>query len=116
MQSLSQKCTWVLGNGAYFNSSGRSISLLERILCGLVFDAPGIALASKQCIIRAPLSTSPLVNLMQLLECLMEHNFYPTLMTAGAQILVLHYNELLERLKFCPNSLLYSLTSGTGKS
>jgi len=109
--------TWVLGKGAYFNASGESISLEESSFMWIsdIYSAHGIASPSKQCFINFPLITAPLITLMNLLECLMKQNFFPTIMTMGAVIMVLHYSELLEHLKFCPIPLLYSLTSGTGK-
>lgn len=71
-------------DGTYMggNSRGGSISLLESNFVWIndIFNAPGITLPSKQCIVWAPWSTSPLMNIMQLLECLMEHFFFFTLL------------------------------------
>ncbi len=109
--------TWVLGKGAYFNASGKLLSLKESSFVWIsdIFTAPGVAIPSKQCIIQTPLSTVSLVQLMKELECITKHNFFPTVMTIGAMTLVLHYSEFLEKLKFCPIPLLYSSACGTGK-
>ena len=37
-------------------------------------------------------------------------------MTFGASVLVFHYKALLDRLKYCLVPLIYSLSSGTGKT
>ena len=109
--------TWVLGKGAYFNPSGESISLQESAFVWIsdIFNGTGVAPPSKQCSIKFPLSTAPLRLLMTQLKPLLKHNFYPTVASIAAMNLVLHYDELLERLKFCPIPLLFSSCSGTGE-
>ena len=109
--------TWVLGQDAYFNCTGAAISLEESTFIWIsnIFNGPGIAPPSKQCMIKFPLSTAPLINILVELECLMKQNFFPTVTMLGAMNLVLHYSELLDNLKFCPIPLLYSKSSGTGK-
>ena len=80
-----------------------------------MFFAQGFTPLVKQCIIARPLDTAPLVTMKQLLECHIQYNFFPSVLTLGAGVLTLHYGEFLNQLKYCPIPLLFSSSSGTGK-
>ena len=62
-----------------------------------------------------PYSTEPMSHLLTTLSLQMSHNCYATLLLFGSAAFVLHYQELIEQLRYCPNPLAFRV-SGTGKT
>lgn len=109
--------SWVMAGNVYLSAAGNSIDVAssQHVWISDLFHGPGIPLASEQCSIELPLSTDPLNALMNALLSHMKHNFMPAVLTLASVILVLHYQSMLKRLKFCPIPLAFG-ESGTGKT
>ena len=110
--------TWVLSEEVHLDDNGEIIpgEMSSFVWIGHLYQSVGIADCNERCTIQLPLTTRPLTKIVQLLECLLRHNFLPCLMTFGASVLVFHYKALIDRLRYCPVPLIYSLASGTGKT
>ena len=110
--------TWVFSNKVHLDCEGEVLS--DGSSCymwiGDMYSGPGIASNAKQCSVQLPLTTSPLAELMQVLEGVMKHNFFPTVLTIAAGMYALHYHSMLKHLKSCPVPLIFSASSGTGKT
>ena len=57
--------------------------LQDHILCDL-YKGPGVANSKDQCVIELPLSTNPLCELVEHLHAVMEHNFFPCILTMAS--------------------------------
>ena len=109
--------TWILGENVCISSGGLLISNCEskHVWIGSVFNGPGIPPQSAECKIILPLSIDPLNSLIKVLALRFHHNFYPALLLFGATCFVLHYQELIQQLRYCPIPLAFG-PSGTGKT
>ncbi len=67
------------------------------------------------CTIELPLTTDPLLSLIDQLRIDFSHNFIPCIMTMASAILTLHYQTIIKKLKFCPIPIAFG-QSGTGKT
>ena len=109
--------TWILGEDICITSSGYPITSSESkyVWISNVFSGSGIPSPSLGCNILLPYSTEPLNHLLTTLSLHMGHNFYATLLLIGSAVFVLHYQELIEQLRYCPIPLAFGV-SGTGKT
>ena len=105
--------TWMLGEDICITSSGYPITSSESKISN-VFSGSGIPSPSLGCNILLPYSTEPLNHLLTTLFLHMGHNFYATLLLIGSAAFVLHYQELIEQLRYCPIALAFGV-SGTVK-
>lgn len=108
--------TWVLGPNFYISSSGNLVDISESkyIWIGDIYSGQGIPKVSC-CDINLPLSTTSLSLLLDALHLRLSHNFYPALLLMGSTAFVLHYEEFIEKLRYCPIPLAFG-ESGTGKT
>ena len=92
---------WVLGSDVNINSEGRSISNEESefIWISNLYNGPGVALNTSACLVSMPLSTMPLIELVETLETMMKHNFFPSVFTLAAFAKALHYEMIKKSLK-----------------
>ncbi len=67
------------------------------------------------CKISLPFSTEPLRCLLNVLSLRFGHNFYSALLVMGSAAFVLHYQEMIKQLRYCPIPLAFGV-SGTGKT
>ena len=58
---------------------------------------------SMACTVSLPFSTEPLKCLLNILSVRLGHNFYSALLVIGSAALVLHYKEMINKLRYCPN-------------
>ena len=110
--------TWILGEDFCITLSGYPITSSESKYVWIisnVFSGSGIPSPSLGCNILLPYSTEPLNHLLTTLSLHMGHNFYATLLLIGSAAFVLHYQELIEQLRYCPIPLAFGV-SGTGKT
>ena len=109
--------TWVLGGDTCISSSGIELPPSESSYTWIssVFSGQGIPSPSMECCISLPLTTAPLQPLLSVLEERLRHNFYPALLLLGSATLILHYQEFIEKIRYCPIPLAFG-TSGTGKT
>lgn len=108
---------WVLGENIYISSSGCEVTASDTdyVWIGHVFSGQGVPLPSMSSTIDLPLSTEPLGSLLDALNSHLGHNFYPALLLMGSTAFVLHYEEVIKKLRYCPIPLAFG-ASGTGKT
>lgn len=108
---------WVLGPDIIINSEGRSVSSEESefIWISNLYNGPGVALNTSACLVRTPLQTEPLIQLFEILETIMMHNFFPSIFTLAAFAKALHYETIKKKFKNCQMPLIFGC-SGTGKT
>lgn len=106
---------WILGENICISSNGMINSSSKHIWISNVFSGMGIPSQSMGCNISLPLSTEPLNPLLNALCLHFSHNFYPALLLIGSAAFVLHYQELIKHLRYCPIPLAFG-ESGTGKT
>lgn len=99
------------------SSDGTTLELSETAYVWIsdVFSGPGIPRASLAGLVEPSLSTTSLPPLLEVLKKHLAHNYYPAMLFMGAGILSLHYQEFIERLRYCPIPLACG-ESGTGKT
>lgn len=109
--------SWVLGDGISISSSGNLIDSSDSsyVWISNLFSGLGIPQESVSCEIGLPLSTEVLGQLLNSLKSHLRHNFYPALLLMGSASFVLHYEEVIENLRYCPIPLAFG-PSGTGKT
>ena len=93
---------WVLGPDVHIDSQGKSLSPEESnyIWISDMYCGPGVAPKSSACSIQLLLTTGSMVELINLLQDVMKHNFLPTLLTIGATAIALHYKTIMEKFDF----------------
>lgn len=108
---------WILGGSLCISSKGTLLpeSECENVWISDIFIGNGIPSPSASCTLTPPLSTSTLQPLVKALEVHLAHNFYPCLLLIGSAALVLHYQEFIEKLRFCPIPIAFG-PSGTCKT
>lgn len=106
--------SWVLGKDVYINGSGEAIPVEEsqHIWIGDIFDGKGVASDSQQCVIQTPLTTLPLRALLEKLQLIMQHNYYPAVLTVASAIMALHYRRFIQKLKSCPVPIIFGGCGG----
>ena len=109
--------TWVLGPDSYISSTGNSMSTADSsyIWVGNLYSGLGIPANSQSCDIHLPLSTNPLKPLLEALHSRLGHNFFPALLLMGSAAWVLHYQQFIKKLRYCPIPVAFG-ESGTGKT
>ena len=109
--------TWTLGEGLHVSEDGQNISESECKTSWIsnMYQGRGIPHPSKACIISTPYSTQCLETYLALLKKHTEHNFLPSVLIMSATAMVLHYQEFIAKLNFCPIPIGYG-ASGTGKT
>ena len=117
MVGKQQDGSWVMASNVYLSPSGEIAdpASSKYVWIGHVFSGSGVASNAQQCSIDLPLTTDPLCNLMESLRVSMCHNFMPFVLTMASTILALHYQAMLQKLKFCPVPLAFG-DPGTGKT
>ena len=105
--------TWIVGGGICISTEG--VQILESdssfVWISDVFQGVGIPSPATACRISVPLTTGTLQPLLSTLADRLCHNFYPTLLVLGSAILVLHYQDFIEKLRYCPVSLVFGKTT-----
>lgn len=109
--------TWVLGSDICISCSGSQMAMSDSkyIWISNVFSGLGIPLQSSSCDISLPITTQVLKPLLSALKTHLKHNFYPALLLMGSAAFVLHYEDIIENLSYCPILLAFG-ESGTGKT
>ena len=109
--------SWVFGPKLILDSKGEHINQndSDQVWIGHLVSAKKVAEDSTQLAISLPLSTESLNTLFSTLGALMQHNFYPSVLTLGATAMALHYLTLIQRNHHCHIPFL-SGASGTGKT
>lgn len=109
--------TWILGDNICISSSGIPMATSESnyVWISNVFFGAGIPSRTMACNISLPLSTELLNRFLTTLSLRLGHNFYSTLLLIGSAAFVLHYQNLIEQLRYCPIPLAFGV-SGTGKT
>ena len=99
---------WILGGGLCISYTGTLLSETdcENVWISDVFVGNGIPSLSVSCLLTPPLSTDILMPLLKNLEARLFHNFYPCLLLIGSAAMVLHYQEFIQKLHYCPIPLL----------
>ena len=108
---------WVLGPDIYINNKGKQISSEESdyIWFSHLYNGPGVAPNTSACLISLPLSSEPLVDLLDKLQSIMKRNFFPAVFTLAAFIKALHYDTIKSKFKNCQMPLIFGCP-GTGKT
>lgn len=108
---------WILGGGICISSCGTFISEseCENVSISDVFVGSGIPSPSASCTLTPPLSTNTLTPLLRALELHLGHNFFPSLLLIGSAALVLHYQDFIDKLRYCPIPIAFG-PSGTCKT
>lgn len=83
---------------------------------GHLYHGPGIAPEGTACCVALPLSTEPLMLMLQWLQQNMQHNFIPSLLVVGSFAMALHYKTIVSQFLYCPVPLAFGRSSGTGKT
>ena len=109
--------TWIFGEDICVSPTGHLLTRIESnyIWISNIYNGPGIPSPTMACKVNLPLSTQPLKRLLSTLSVRLGHNFYSALLLIGAAAYVLHYEELIKKLRFCPIPLAFGI-SGTGKT
>ena len=106
---------WILGNGVYISPTGMEISSSEYVWISHIFEGHGVPKLESACSITLPLSTVRLKPFIEILSETLKHNFIPGLLTLGSTALILNYQLIIEKLRYCPIPLAF-VPSGTGKT
>ncbi len=109
---------WVIGSDITVSSTGTALMDTEQcknIWISDVFIGSGIPSPTAACTVSLPLSTKSLAPLIRALKDNLEHNFYPSLLLIGATGLVLHYQDFISKLRYCPIPVAFG-PSGTCKT
>ena len=85
------------------------------IWIGHLHTGPSIASRDSACRISKPLGRNSMVAMIDQLEVVMNHNFFPALLVLGSTALALHYTAILDKCLYCPVPLIFG-GPGTGKS
>lgn len=107
--------TWVLGPDVIVDDDGLPLCTSKYAWISHLYSGPSIADRSSACGIQLPLCQHAIVPLVDQLEVVMGHNFFPALLVLGATALATHYTTVLERFLFCPVPIVFG-GPGTGKT
>ena len=108
---------WVLVPNVHINSEGESINPTESkyIWIGHLYKGLGVAPDISACNVTLPLTYRPLVDLMEMLQSVMKHNYFPSVFTVAAFFQALHYSTIMKKYKNCQMPLIFGCP-GTGKT
>lgn len=109
--------SWVLNEKLIVGPDGEEVSVEESpyIWIGHLLEGPGLARPADAIPIELPLNKDQLKPLVQALQSLLKHNFFPGLLLLGASIMSMHYEVILARYLNCPVAIAFG-ESGTGKT
>ncbi len=110
--------SWVLSPSVHINTDGELIDAdhSKYTWIGHLYHGPGIAPEGTACCVALPLSTEPLMLMLQWLQQNMQHNFIPSLLVVGSFAMALHYKTIVSQFLYCPVPLAFGRSSGTGKT
>ena len=107
--------TWAFGPDMILDENGMTKTDSKYVWIGHLYSGPFTAAHNTACSIDLPLRPLAIVPLVDQLEVVMGHNFFPALLVLGATALATHYSTILERFLCCPVPLVFG-DPGTGKT
>ena len=110
---------WVLNEQTFISSEGKLLNQNETALVwlnkDLIFETDKIRSIDITPTIQLPLTERVLVNLVNTVEIISQHNFIPSLVVIGGIILAFHYETVVELYGGCPITVAVGEPE-TGKS
>lgn len=109
---------WVLNSKVTVDHDGVEVDVNENpyTWIGSLYEGPGIAKERDAIqVIGRLLNSNAIAPLLEHLEKILQHNFFPGLLVIAACAMALHYETILSKFLNCPIPIAFG-PSGTGKT